>query len=103
MYVPCLFTTLFNPLTTFSCTAIGGQAVTVITSQGGNAITLAASGFGVVTSTFGSVYTVATAAAGNITKTPNAAPAPLASVSMPLCFGLLTVLVSTLMGAFIVI
>lgn len=45
--------------------AIGGSAVTVVTSAGGAAITLASSGAGKVTSFAGSQYTVATAAAAS--------------------------------------
>ena len=40
--------------------AIGGQALTVVSSAGGEAFTLATDGIGALTTVAGSVYTVAT-------------------------------------------
>lgn len=80
--------------------AIGGKAYTIITSEGGDAITLAASGAGVVTSKFGSVYTVATAAAATAV---NNAATPSTSMQAPLLIGIATVMISTMLGAFIII
>jgi len=82
--------------------AIGGHAVTVVSSKGGDVITLATSGAGVATSKFGSVYTVATAAvASAATHTGGAAPLSL-GLQTPSLVGLATVLLSTLLGAIIV-
>ncbi|KAF8168219.1 hypothetical protein B0H34DRAFT_684686 [Crassisporium funariophilum] len=84
-----------------SVTSIGGVAYTVISSKGGDAITLAASGAGVVTTKFGSVYTVATGAVGSAVASNNAAVLPYSSMQTPLLVGIVTVMLSTLLGAVI--
>ena len=81
--------------------AIGGKPYTIITSVGGDALTLATSGAGVVTSKFGSIYTVATAAAA--TAVGHSAATPSASMQAPLLIGIATVMISTMLGAFIII
>jgi hypothetical protein len=79
-----------------SCVAVGGQAVTVVTSVGGQAITLATSGAGVVTSFAGSEYTIATAAAasatGIVSKGENVV-VYLSSVIFSIFFGFIIVLI----------
>jgi hypothetical protein len=82
--------------------AIGGKAYTIITSEGGDAITLATSGAGVVTSKFGSIYTVATAAVASATSKHSAAT-PSTSMQAPLLIGIVTVMISTIIGAYITI
>ncbi|KAI0721357.1 hypothetical protein C8T65DRAFT_229806 [Cerioporus squamosus] len=86
----------------------GGHAVTIITSAGGQAITLATDGAGKLTSFAGSQYSIATADAASIatgasgTSSNNAALGVHAiSLSTPLVGGLLTVLASIFMGAWV--
>jgi len=82
--------------------AVGGVALTVVTSVGGEAITLATSGAGVVTSKFGSAYTVATAAAvAEITENTNNNGGSSFQVQSTLLVGAATIVASTLIGAFI--
>lgn len=81
--------------------AIGGKALTIVTSEGGDAITLATSGAGVVTSKFGSIYTVATAAAASAAH--NGAATPSTSMQAPLLIGIATVMISTMLGAIIIV
>jgi hypothetical protein len=85
--------------------AVGGEAVTIITSDGGEGFTLATSGVGVVTSVFGSIYTVATAAIGSeISKlaTPSSSAfVPYAGVQTSLLVALGSMLVSALLGMMI--
>lgn len=86
--------------------AVGGQAVTIVTSVGGQAITLAGSAGGVATSFGGSVYSVATGAAGsaasNVVHSSNAAVgAPSFGFTSSHAIGLATVVCSALVGAMI--
>lgn len=90
----------YGCLTSLFSLALGGKAYTIITSEGGDAITLATSGAGVITSKFGSVYTVATAA---ITAANNGAATPSTSMQAPLLIGIGTVMISTMLGAIIII
>ena len=69
-----------------------------MTSEGGEVLTLAGDGAGVVTSKFGHVFTIATAAvASGVKDTPNSSPA-IFSVSTPLLVGLVSVILSTVLG-----
>ena len=85
-------------------TAIGGEAATIVTAAGGSAITLAASGAGELTTFAGSVYNVITSdiATATSTQTQNAALGLQAwSPSAPLFGGMLTVLASMFLGAWV--
>jgi len=86
--------------------AVGGHAVTVVTSVGGEALTLAESGAGVATSVFGSVYTVATSAAGSVAsgavQSSNAAfGSPSLGFTSSHAIGIAAVIGGTLVGALI--
>ena len=84
--------------------AVGGEAVTIITSEGGKGFTLATSGVGVATSVLGSVYTVATATIGSqvssLTSPTSSSSAFVhhAGVQTSLLVALGSVLVSALLG-----
>ncbi|KAF8808562.1 hypothetical protein BYT27DRAFT_7210740 [Phlegmacium glaucopus] len=96
-------------------TAIGGKAITIITSEGGEAFTLAEAG--VVTSVFGTVVTVATRAVATrdsdlvtiattavgsvITAETNGAFVPYVGVQTSLLVGLGSVIVGAFLGAVI--
>ncbi|KAI0714955.1 hypothetical protein C8Q76DRAFT_442322 [Earliella scabrosa] len=82
--------------------SVGGEAFTVITAAGGQAFTLAQEGAGVVTSIGDQVYTIATAEIAKVTGDDNAALGMHSiSLSTPLLGGLLMVLSSIFMGAWV--
>jgi hypothetical protein len=84
------------------CIAAGGHAVTIVTSAGGEAITLATDGVGSVVTFAGSKYTEATGAAGAVIS-GNSAPHSMSMPSPTLFVGLLTILTSACVGAFITV
>ena len=76
--------------------------MTVVTAAGGSAITLAASGAGELTTFAGSAYNIITSDIASATSTQNAALGLQAwSPSAPLFGGMLTVLGSMLLGAWV--